>query len=131
MNILVDDNFSVLSSTNLPNYPPQEPLFYVPPIPEITKVRELRTQKKAPTAGYDMRTLRKQVEFLQSVRSLLYYSILPVSVLRSNRHVCLFCGVVRKLRTAPRSKQCCTNRMKSCGITFKSCCNVIRPMQPS
>lgn len=48
------------------NYPMQEPLFYVPPCPSLTKVAEPRPPRRAPVAGYDMKTLRRQVDFLQT-----------------------------------------------------------------
>ena len=53
-----------------PNYPMAEPVFYVPQCPNITKVPEPRPARKAPVAGYDMKTLRKQIEHLQSVRHM-------------------------------------------------------------
>ena len=52
------------------NYPMAEPVFYVPQCPNITKVPEPRPARKAPVAGYDMKTLRKQIEHLQSVRRM-------------------------------------------------------------
>ena len=48
------------------NYPAHEPLFYVPPCPSLTKVAEPRPPKRVPVAGYDMKTLRRQVDFLQT-----------------------------------------------------------------
>jgi hypothetical protein len=51
-----------------PNFPLIEPIFHIPPCPNITKVPEPRPARKAPVAGYDMKTLRKQVEHLQTVR---------------------------------------------------------------
>ena len=52
-----------------PNYPQHtfEPVFYIPQCPKITKVPEPKPTRKAPVAGYDMKTLRKQIEFLQTV----------------------------------------------------------------
>ena len=54
-----------------PNFPLTEPVFHIPPCPSITKVPEPRPARKAPVAGYDMKTLRKQVEHLQTVRCRL------------------------------------------------------------
>jgi predicted nucleic acid-binding Zn-ribbon protein len=52
------------------NYPPHEPVFIVPSIPELTKVPEfnkhLNTQLRPPPPGYDMKTLRKQLESLHA-----------------------------------------------------------------
>jgi len=53
-----------------PNYPVAEPVFYVPQVPNITRVPEPRPARRAPLAGYDMKTLRKQIEHLQSVSGL-------------------------------------------------------------
>jgi len=52
------------------NYPKEEPVFYIPQCPNITKVPEPRPARKAPVAGYDMKTLRRQIEHLQTVRVL-------------------------------------------------------------
>ncbi|KAJ1416474.1 hypothetical protein B484DRAFT_154676 [Ochromonadaceae sp. CCMP2298] len=52
------------SSYFIPNYPFSEPLFYIPRIPSITKVPEPQAPKRPPPAGYDMRTLRRQLSFL-------------------------------------------------------------------
>lgn len=48
------------------NYPTKDPIFYIPKVPELTKVPDPKPPRKAPLAGYDMRTLRKQIEYLQS-----------------------------------------------------------------
>lgn len=47
------------------NYPSRDPVFHIPKVPELTKVPDPKPPKKAPLAGYDMRTLRKQIDFLQ------------------------------------------------------------------
>lgn len=64
----------------IPNYPLKEPLFFVPQLPNLTKVPEPKAPKRPPPPGYDMRTLRKQVEHLseeihekQEIQSLLYH----------------------------------------------------------
>lgn len=49
-----------------PNYPPDDPIFYIPQVPKLTKVPPPAPPKKAPVAGYDTRTLKKQLDFLQS-----------------------------------------------------------------
>ena len=52
-----------------PNYPHKsgrEPIFYIPKLPELTKVPDPAPPRKAPPTGFDVRTLRKQLEFLQS-----------------------------------------------------------------
>ena len=48
------------------NYPSKDPIFHIPKVPELTKVPDPKPPRKAPLAGYDMRTLRKQIEYLQS-----------------------------------------------------------------
>lgn len=47
------------------NYPPRDPVFHIPKVPELTRIPDPKPPKKAPLAGYDMRTLRKQIDFLQ------------------------------------------------------------------
>lgn len=49
----------------LPNYPSKEPVFFIPQIPDISQVMEPLPPRRPPPAGYDMKTLRKQLEFLQ------------------------------------------------------------------
>lgn len=49
-----------------PNYPPTNPIFYVPSVPNLTKVTSFAAVKRAPVPGYDVKTLKKQVEFLQN-----------------------------------------------------------------
>ena len=61
---VVVPNFPGKSSSSSSQYF-KEPLFYIPKVPELTKVPDPQPPKKAPLTGYDMRTLRKQVEFLQ------------------------------------------------------------------
>eukprot|EP01032_Pedospumella_encystans_P007766 gene7766-9274_t len=63
----------------VPNYPFKEPVFYVPRVPNIVKVPEPGAPKRQPPQGYDMRTLRKQLEFLtgeieekEETQNLLY-----------------------------------------------------------
>ena len=51
------------SSYLVPNYSIRQPSFYIPRMPSITKVPEPKAPKKPPPPGYDMRTLRKQLEF--------------------------------------------------------------------
>jgi len=67
------------SSYFIPNYPFKEPLFYVPTVPTIIKVPEPKPPVRPPPPGYDMRTLRKQLEYLNNeitdkveTQSLLY-----------------------------------------------------------
>ena len=62
---VVAPNFPGKSSTSSSQYF-KEPLFYIPKVPELTKVPDPQPPKKAPLTGYDMRTLRKQIEFLQN-----------------------------------------------------------------
>ena len=76
----ITNNDSYDSTYFIPNYPFKEPLFYVPHVPNIIKVPEPKVPKRPPPPGYDMRTLRKQVEHLteeihekQEVQSLLYH----------------------------------------------------------
>ena len=59
-------NESKLQSSFSFNYPSKDPAFYIPKVPELTKVPDPKPPKKAPLAGYDMRTLRKQIDYLQS-----------------------------------------------------------------
>ena len=40
-------------------------LFPIPPVPQLERVPEPKPLKKAPVAGYDVKTLKRQVEFLQ------------------------------------------------------------------
>ena len=49
-----------------PNYPPSNPIFYVPSVPNLTKISSFAPVKRAPVPGYDVKTLKKQVEFLQN-----------------------------------------------------------------
>lgn len=74
-----DLNFSIDMDTSNANNISTIPLFHIPQIPELTKVPPPPPPKKAPISGYDMRTLRKQVDFLHSeieerteIQSLLY-----------------------------------------------------------
>jgi hypothetical protein len=67
------------SSYFIPNYPFKDPVFYIPRVPNIVKVPEPAPPKRQPPAGYDMRTLRKQLEFLtveieerEDTQNLLY-----------------------------------------------------------
>ena len=61
------DSGSALMSPGMScNYPSSDPVFYIPKVPELTKVPDPKPPKKAPLAGYDMRTLRKQIDYLQS-----------------------------------------------------------------
>ena len=55
---------STYTSSAKPNYPIKEPIFTIPDVPDLTKVPEPRPLKRAPAPGYDMRTLRKQLDFL-------------------------------------------------------------------
>ena len=55
---------STRPSSYHPNYPVKDPVFIIPNVPELTKVPEPRPLKRAPPPGYDMRTLRKQLDFL-------------------------------------------------------------------
>jgi hypothetical protein len=49
-----------------PNYPSVDPLFHLPPFPEMTRMGPPKELPKLPPPGYDMRTLRKQVDALQN-----------------------------------------------------------------
>ena len=62
---IVVPNFPGKSSSSSSQYF-KEPLFYIPKVPELTKVPDPQPPKKAPLTGYDMRTLRKQIDFLQN-----------------------------------------------------------------
>lgn len=42
------------------------PIFHIPSVPQLTIVPNAKQPRKAPLAGYDMKTLRKQIEYLQS-----------------------------------------------------------------
>lgn len=48
----------------MPNYP-HTPSFLHPSVPQLTKVPAQGPRKKPPSAGYDIKTLRKQIEYLQ------------------------------------------------------------------
>lgn len=76
--IIINDTASVVSgkydgttSTTVDvqqtsNYPLSDPIFYVPPLPTLTKIPlPSKCDKKPPVAGYDIKTLRRQIEFLQ------------------------------------------------------------------
>ena len=39
--------------------------FHIPPVPQLERVPEPKPLKRAPVAGYDVKTLKRQVEFLQ------------------------------------------------------------------
>jgi predicted nucleic acid-binding Zn-ribbon protein len=59
------------SSSYSPNYPVHDPVFVIPQVPELTKVPEFNKHTSSSssasnrlTPGYDMRTLRKQLEGL-------------------------------------------------------------------
>jgi hypothetical protein len=52
--------------TSTYNYTSKDPIFQIPKVPELTKVPDPKPPRKAPLAGYDMRTLRKQIDYLQS-----------------------------------------------------------------
>ena len=40
--------------------------FHIPPLPQLHKLPEPKPIKKAPVAGYDVKTLKRQVEFLRT-----------------------------------------------------------------
>lgn len=48
-----------------PNYPSVDPLFHLPAFPNISRIQAPQGLRKLPPPGYDMRTLRKQVDVLQ------------------------------------------------------------------
>ena len=48
-----------------PNYPSVDPLFHLPTFPNISRIQAPQGLRKLPPPGYDMRTLRKQVDVLQ------------------------------------------------------------------
>jgi hypothetical protein len=55
-------NGSYTVSTSITQYPGDAQLFYIPPFPSnIKKLVEPQQLRDLPPAGYDMRTLRKQV----------------------------------------------------------------------
>eukprot|EP00981_Chlorochromonas_danica_P013849 scaffold6925_cov248-Ochromonas_danica.AAC.11 len=58
---------SIISSSSHfpPNFPVTEPVFYIPRVPQILDAHEPVPPKKPPPPGYDLKTLRKQVEYLQ------------------------------------------------------------------
>jgi len=62
----VRDTSSSSSSSSYfkPNYPADGPVFFIPPAPVLTKTQPPAPPKRAPPAGYDMKTLRSQVSFL-------------------------------------------------------------------
>lgn len=61
----IDKSIDKYDSTYfVPNYPFNEPLFYIPRMPNIIKVPGPQAPRKPPPPGYDMRTLRRQLEFL-------------------------------------------------------------------
>lgn len=62
---IVVPNFPGKSSSSSSQYF-KEPLFFIPKVPELTKVPDPQPPKKAPLTGYDMRTLRKQIDYLQT-----------------------------------------------------------------
>lgn len=45
---------------------PLEVIFHIPPLPRLHKLPEPKPIKKAPVAGYDVKTLKRQVEFLRT-----------------------------------------------------------------
>jgi len=49
-----------------PNYPSVEPLFHLPTFPDLERMPPPKELPKLPPPGYDMRTLRRQVDALQS-----------------------------------------------------------------
>ena len=61
------------------NFPVNEsPLFHIPEAPELTQtpsfISQSQAHKRPPVPGYDMKTLRKQVEYLHQV-SLFYCTV--------------------------------------------------------
>ena len=49
------------------------PVFYVPAIPKhLKKIPPLKQFDRPPMVGYDMRTLRKQIDLLYNVRLLIF-----------------------------------------------------------
>ena len=45
---------------------PFEVVFHIPPLPQLHKLPEPKPVKKAPVAGYDVKTLKRQVDFLRT-----------------------------------------------------------------
>jgi hypothetical protein len=41
-------------------------MFHIPPLPQLERVPEPKPLKRSPVAGYDVKTLKRQVEFLQA-----------------------------------------------------------------
>jgi hypothetical protein len=75
----IEHGGSDLSAFFVPNFPVKEPVFYIPKIPDIVKVPEPGPPRKPPPAGYDMKTLRRQLDFFNDqleerteVQALLY-----------------------------------------------------------
>lgn len=69
LNSTFDSNRLIESSSYfVPNYPQKEPVFYVPRVPQLVKVPEPTAPTRPPPPGYDMKTLRKQLEYLNNVR---------------------------------------------------------------
>lgn len=48
-----------------PNFPVAEPVFFLPRAPDLVKVSEPAPPRRPPPPGYDMKTLRKQLDYLQ------------------------------------------------------------------
>lgn len=55
-----------MTERDINNYPFKDPIFHIPVVPELTIIPDPKPPRKAPLAGYDMKTLRKQIEYLQS-----------------------------------------------------------------
>ena len=63
------------SITIKPNFPENDPIFIIPEIPpSLTTIASKKKTNtiRAPPPGYDMKTLRKQIEYLNTVRTSKY-----------------------------------------------------------
>lgn len=53
------------------------PLFKMPTVPYLPRLPEPSPPRPFPHAGYDMRTLRRQIEVLQSVSAIVELNVNP------------------------------------------------------
>ena len=54
-----------MDASALKSYKLNDPMFNMPAVPELTIVPNQKPFRKAPLPGFDMKTLRKQIEYLQ------------------------------------------------------------------
>ena len=60
------------SMTSMP-----ELVFHIPRVPKITDIPTIKPVNRPPPPGYDMKTLRKQVEFFNLVNFDLFINLYP------------------------------------------------------